>query len=419
MSGLSDHLHSGPTGPPVGSSGTEEKGFEGELEGLEVNKLWTRELGHQDGSLESPRDVTALLTSDQFSPPSPSALANGLHLQRSLGHNTCQRRQTETHTAAERLTYAETVRNMQTHIDPDTVSQTHVDNCAQMDMDAHMGSAGPEQPRTLTPETIRTTSPQTLPLALVNRPASTNQLAAPVLTAETDMHSTFCPVPIGPNPTPGPSPHPEAEKKYALRSSGRPRFPCHLRKSSRLRRSMEDGERRPGRDRGGEEEGDEASMDKIWSVKEKEVTEGKKEVHSPVEAVLPTALYPTDIALALTVPKPVPKAIPKPGPRLGSKPGPKSGPKPGPKSGPKPGPKSGPKPGPKPAPKSVHRPGPKSVQKRRQSSNSLPNRTAPHLPFPRASSMLALQTAAKKEQPNEVEVSSLNKCRRGRFVGVS
>ncbi|XP_066573676.1 transcription factor Gibbin [Amia ocellicauda] len=33
---------------------------------------------------------------------------------------------------------------------------------------------------------------------------------------------------------------PESERKYALRSSGRPRFPCHLRKSSRLRRVLED-----------------------------------------------------------------------------------------------------------------------------------------------------------------------------------
>ncbi|XP_066530833.1 transcription factor Gibbin [Hoplias malabaricus] len=32
----------------------------------------------------------------------------------------------------------------------------------------------------------------------------------------------------------------EAERKYTLRSSGRPRFPCHLRKSSRLRRATED-----------------------------------------------------------------------------------------------------------------------------------------------------------------------------------
>ncbi|XP_056336099.1 transcription factor Gibbin [Danio aesculapii] len=32
----------------------------------------------------------------------------------------------------------------------------------------------------------------------------------------------------------------EAERKYTLRSSGRPRFPCHLRKSSRLRRAPED-----------------------------------------------------------------------------------------------------------------------------------------------------------------------------------
>uniref|UniRef100_A0A8D0AN19 AT-hook DNA binding motif containing 1 n=1 Tax=Sander lucioperca TaxID=283035 RepID=A0A8D0AN19_SANLU len=178
-----------------------------------------------------------------------------------------------------------------------------MDNCGHMDINPHTGSVGPEHSRTLTPEAIHTTSPQPLSLALGNHPASSNQWAAPVLTAETDNPSTFCPVPIGPTPNTDSSPLPvEAEKKYALRSSGRPRFPCHLRKSSRLRRK-----------------------------------------HSSVEAVLPTAPCPTDIALALTVPKPAPKAIPKPGPRLGHKPGPKS--------------RS------RPTPKSVHKAAPKSVRK--------------------------------------------------------
>ncbi|KAL4629408.1 AT-hook DNA-binding motif-containing protein 1 [Arapaima gigas] len=53
----------------------------------------------------------------------------------------------------------------------------------------------------------------------------------------------------------------EGEKKYALRSSGRPRFPCRLRKSSRLRRIMDDEGRRE------EVEGDCVSeSEKSWRV---------------------------------------------------------------------------------------------------------------------------------------------------------
>uniref|UniRef100_A0A3B4X784 AT-hook DNA binding motif containing 1 n=1 Tax=Seriola lalandi dorsalis TaxID=1841481 RepID=A0A3B4X784_SERLL len=346
MSGLSDQLFSGQSGAPVGCGGdqAEEKGCVGGLEELERPELWTRELGFQAESQDPSNDGLAPVTSDHFPPSSPSALANGLHLQRRLGHNTCRRRQTETHTTAETHTFAETFRNMQTHIDPDVhaqaVSHAHMDNCGHMDINAHTGSVGPEHSRTLTPEAIHTTSPQPLSLALGNHPSSTNQLAAPILTPETDMPSTFCPVPIGPNTNPGSSPLPvEAEKKYALRSSGRPRFPCHLRKSSRLRRSIEDGEKRAVRERGGEEV-DEVIEEKIWRVKEEEVAVGEKEDHKPVEAVLPTAPCPTDVALALTVPKPVPKATPKPGPRLGHKPGPKSRSRPAPKSVQKAAPKS-------------------------------------------------------------------------------
>uniref|UniRef100_A0A665WLB4 AT hook, DNA binding motif, containing 1 n=1 Tax=Echeneis naucrates TaxID=173247 RepID=A0A665WLB4_ECHNA len=312
MSGLSDHLFSGQTGAPVGcgANQADEKRCVGGLEELEGPELWTRQLGFQAEAQDPSNDGLVPVTSDHFPPSSPSTLANGLHLQRRLGHNTCRRRQTETHPNPETHTFAETLRNMQTHIDPDVlaqdVSHAHMDNCGHIDINSHAGSVRPEHARTLTPEAMHTTSPQPLSLALSNHPASTNQLTAPVLTTETDMPSTFCPVPIGPNTNPATSPLPvEAEKKYALRSSGRPRFPCHLRKSSRLRR--------------------------------------KKDEHSLVETILPIAPCPTNIALALTVPKPIPKATLKPGPRLGHKPGPKS--------------RS------RPAPKSVHKAGPKSMRK--------------------------------------------------------
>lgn len=402
MSGLSDHLHSGQTGAPVSCGGTqaEEKAC---VEGLAGPELWTRELGLQEGSQDPSNDGLAPVTSDHFPSPSPSALANGLPLQRRLGHSSCRRRQTETHTTAETHTFAETVRNMQTHIDPDVhaqaVSHAHVDNCGLMDINTQTRSLGPEHARTLTPEAIHTTSPQPLSLTLGNRPASANQLAAPVLTAETEMPSTFCPVPIGPNRNTVPTPLPvEAEKKYALRSSGRPRFPCHLRKSSRLRRSIEEGEKRAGRDRGGEEE-DEVLEENIWRVKEEEVAVGEKEEHLSVEAVLPTAPCPTDIALSLTVPKPVPKTIPKPGPRLGHRPGPKS--------------RS------RPAPKSVHKAGPKSVMKKRQAAQSMAQRATPHLPIVNTSTIPAPLLTVKEEPVAELGTSPPNNRRRGRFVGVS
>ncbi|KAM9340694.1 transcription factor Gibbin [Symphorus nematophorus] len=406
MSGLSDHLHSGQTGAPVGCGGTqiEGKACVGGLEGLAGPELWTRELGLQEGPQDPSNDGLASVTSDHFASSSPSALANGLHLQRRLGHSSCRRRQTETETH----TFAETLRNMQTHIDPDVhaqaVSHSHMDNCGHMDINAHKGSVAPERSRTLTPEAIHTTSPQPLSLALGNHPASTNQLAAPVLTAETDMPSTFCPVPIGPNPNTGSSSLPvEAEKKYALRSSGRPRFPCHLRKSSRLRRSIEDVEKRAGRERGGEDEDEllEEKIEKIWRVKEEEVAVGGKEEPSSVEAaaVLPPPPCPTDIPLALTIPKPVPKAMPKPGPRLGHRPGPKS--------------RS------RPAPKSVHKAAPKSVMKKRQAAQAaIAQRATPHLPFPNTPTIPAPLLAVKEEPVAELGASPSNIRRRGRFVGV-
>ncbi|XP_041663897.1 AT-hook DNA-binding motif-containing protein 1 [Cheilinus undulatus] len=397
MSRLSDHLHSGQTGAPVCFSGTQAKetAFVGGLEGLAGPEVWTRELGPQEGSQDPFNDGLAPLTSDHFPSSSPAALANGLPLQRRLGLNTCRRRQLETHTTPEAHTFAETFRNMQTHIDPDVLSHEHLDNCGQMDINAQMISVRPECSRTLTPEAINTTSPQTLSLALGNHSASTNQVAAPVLSAETDMPSTFCPITIDQNPNTVSSALPvEAEKKYALRSSGRPRFPCHLRKSSRLRRSMEDGEKKVGKEK--EEEEDEVLEEKIWSVKEEEVAVGEKQENSSVEAVLPAAPCPTDIPLALTVPKPVPKAIPKPGPRLGHRPGPKSRSRPGPKS--------------------VHKAAPKSVMKRRQAAQSLANQLSAHLAFANTSSIPSPLLTVRGEPAGTLGVTPINN--KKRYVGV-
>ena len=398
MSGLSDHLHSGQTGAPVGCSGSQAEGKAcvGALEALAGPELWTRELGLQEGAQDPSKDGLALVTSDHFPSSSLSALANGLHLQKRLGHSSCRRRQTETHTTAEVHTFSQTFRPMQTHPDPDmhaqAVSHSQMDNCGHMDINANTGSVAPECSRTLTPEAIHTTTPQHLSLALGN------QMAASALTAETDMSSTFCPVPVGPNPNPGSSSLPvEAEKKYALRSSGRPRFPCHLRKSSRLRRGIDDSEKRAGRDRGGEED-DEVLEEKIWTVKEEEVAVGEKVEHLSVEAVLPMAPCPTEIALALTVPKPVQRAITKPGPRLGHRPGPKS--------------RS------RPALKSVHKAAPKSVMRKRQAAQSMTLRAAPQLSFANTSTIAAPLLTVKEEPVSDLGASSNNQ-RRGRFVGVS
>ncbi|XP_029370692.1 AT-hook DNA-binding motif-containing protein 1 [Echeneis naucrates] len=403
MSGLSDHLFSGQTGAPVGcgANQADEKRCVGGLEELEGPELWTRQLGFQAEAQDPSNDGLVPVTSDHFPPSSPSTLANGLHLQRRLGHNTCRRRQTETHPNPETHTFAETLRNMQTHIDPDVlaqdVSHAHMDNCGHIDINSHAGSVRPEHARTLTPEAMHTTSPQPLSLALSNHPASTNQLTAPVLTTETDMPSTFCPVPIGPNTNPATSPLPvEAEKKYALRSSGRPRFPCHLRKSSRLRRSIEDGETRSVKERGGG--GEEVLEEKIWRVKEEEVMVVEKDEHSLVETILPIAPCPTNIALALTVPKPIPKATLKPGPRLGHKPGPKS--------------RS------RPAPKSVHKAGPKSVMKQRQAAQAIHHRVTSHHTFANTSTIPASLLTVKEEPVADLAVCPPNNRRCGRFVGM-
>nr|XP_057903583.1 transcription factor Gibbin-like [Doryrhamphus excisus]XP_057903601.1 transcription factor Gibbin-like [Doryrhamphus excisus]XP_057903602.1 transcription factor Gibbin-like [Doryrhamphus excisus] len=267
---------------------------------------------------------------------------------------------------------------MQTRVDAQTLPRTALDSCGP----ARSGSAGA----------------QPLSLALGNHPASTDQVAVRTLAAEMDIPSNICPVPASLNQNTGATPLlVEAERKYALRSSGRSRFPCHVRKSSRLRRTLEDGERRADKERVDEEDV-KASEEKIWRVKEEkgEAVMPKQEQPS-VEAPPPAAVCPPDVPLALTVPKVVPKAAPKPAPRLGHRPGPKSRSRPGPKS--------------------VQKPGPKSVMRRRLAAaqQAVAHCGAAHLP---SAIVAASPPPHVKKEPVAVQILSPSGRRCGRFVGV-
>lgn len=401
MSGLSDHLHSGRAGAPVGCGGgsggaqAEGKAALGSLE-----ELWSRELELQEGPQDpGSRDGLALVTPDfisssSSSSSSPSALSNGLHLQRRPGHSSCRRRDSEGFPAS--------LGNMQTPPpEPDVRAQaiSHSQACAPVDFDAHAGCVAPEGSRTPAVEAVQTTCSSRLPsLALGNHTGPTSQAAAPAAittTSEVDMSSTFCPVPGDPNPGSA-SPPAEAEKKYALRSSGRPRFPCHLRKSSRLRRGADDGEKKTGQERVVEEEV-KVLEEKIWRFKEEAAVAAIVKVEPPLaEAPPQMAPCPTDITQShgSTPPKNLPKAVTKPGPRLGHRPGPKS--------------RS------RPALKPVHKAAPKSVLKRRQAAQAMTQ-----LSLANTTSISAPAATVKQEPVADLVVSSSNIRRRGRFVGVS
>ncbi|XP_077362773.1 transcription factor Gibbin [Festucalex cinctus] len=306
----------------------------------------------QTGRLAGPEPWTAGLLARHDPPPVTDdlALANGAHPQRRGGHRTCPPRRP--------ATGAEPTGSMQTHVDTLSRSRAALDSC---------GSLEAQQSRTLS-----TASPKSSSLALANHPIAAGRSLAP----ETDLAANVCSSPL----------IVEAERKYALRSSGRSRFPCHVRKSSRLRRIPEDSERRLEKERADEEAL--LRCEEIWSVKEEQAEEEAVTNKEPpsTEAVVPAV---SDVPLALTIPNPVPKAAPKPGPRLGHRPGPKS--------------RS------RPAPKSVQKPGPKSVMRRRQAAQAALQCGANHLPPPAVPLPLV-----KKE----VQIFSPNGRRCGRFVGV-
>uniref|UniRef100_A0A4W5NBC2 AT-hook DNA binding motif containing 1 n=1 Tax=Hucho hucho TaxID=62062 RepID=A0A4W5NBC2_9TELE len=305
MSRLSGRLRSGGGGR-VGCDGravVEEQG----CEGARVVFGGERAVGVQEEvTVEPSAEAGAQETLELLPSPSPPSLSNGLHLHRRPVLGTRRRRQTETHTRNDAPTHTpgQTVIGMQTHKDVQMQTpteacmdaNTHTGAHRHMDAHTHLDSAGPEQPRTDSSPETHTRSPQRQALLPVNPSACTNQQAAfspcspaPPHSVNRDMPPAICPVPIisstpldlskpsraiGPNP-PGlspigpacpdlstigpapvdPSPVPvEGERKYALRSSGRPRFPCQLRKSTRIRRCTEDGERRGERESEREEE---------------------------------------------------------------------------------------------------------------------------------------------------------------------
>uniref|UniRef100_A0A3B3ZRA0 DUF4683 domain-containing protein n=1 Tax=Periophthalmus magnuspinnatus TaxID=409849 RepID=A0A3B3ZRA0_9GOBI len=228
MSGLSDHLRSGRFVPPLGCGGPrlDERGFVG---GLQEPELWSRELGLQDLS----NNEVALVNPEHVAPSSPSALSNGLHRQGRLGLGACKQRHIDP--AVDHL-FTQTLINMQTH----------------MEVSSFMA-----------PEHSRTSSqPLSLTVHSGDLPSPNTRMAAPVPNTETD--STFCPN----ESTESSSAPVEGEKKYALRSSGRPRFPCHLRKSTRLRRSSDNIDKRIGQER--EADVSVATEEKMWTVKHEE-----------------------------------------------------------------------------------------------------------------------------------------------------
>lgn len=297
-------------------------------------------------------------------------------------------------------TYSETLRSMQTHVDQEVhtkaFSKPHMDKCEIMEINNYSDSIDSELSKTLTLEAMNTTSPQTLPLATGNHPAPTNPLEASARTVEFDTPSNFGAVPSCPNPvTVSPSLPVETEKKYALRSSGRPRFPLHLRKSSRLHRSIEDGGKGAGKDRGREEE--ETLEEKNWMVKEEEIPAGDKDKPSSVEAVLPAPTCHIVNPLTPTEPKPAPKPLLKPGPRLGHRPGPKSRCKP--------------------PLKYVHKAAPKSILKQRLAAQALRQSAASHLAFESAPSAPLL--TMKEEHDADLGVCPPSNSKKGRYVGVS
>ncbi|KAJ8378436.1 hypothetical protein AAFF_G00242510 [Aldrovandia affinis] len=202
-----------------------------------------------------------------FSSPS---LANGLRspedrLHRRPRIGARRRRQTEQLEQLGQLEQLEQPEQSEYPQQLEGLPQTRPDQ--QMQGQVNTDSSLADQPSTVPPEVL-TGAPR--PEAYST---STQSCAPPYYPStphnppERDLDAQACPVPRASPPTPAPIPNPilapspvpipvEGERKYALRSSGRPRFPCRLRKSSRLRRTMEDEEKGDGEEARDEE--------KIW-----------------------------------------------------------------------------------------------------------------------------------------------------------
>ncbi|XP_038827872.1 AT-hook DNA-binding motif-containing protein 1-like [Salvelinus namaycush] len=333
--------------------------------------------------------------------------------------------------------------DLQMHTPADT--HTHLAANTHMDAHTHSDSAGPEQPRTVSSPETHTRSPQRQVLLPVTHPACINQQVAsspcsppPPPSANRDRPPAISPAQIGPTPldlskpsraigpnptgpsligpsgsdpsTIGPAPvdpspvSVEGERKYALRSSGRPRFPCQLRKSSRIRRSTEEGERRGVRESEREEE-----MAEEEEEEEKERVSVHVKVERPtVEECLPATSKPADSAVPVA-PHPSPHPSTRPSPRPTPHPTSHSAPRPAPK------PRTSTKPQPRPStnakPKAQPRPSIKASPK------SSPRPANNHRPAtnlsPCPSTNTVPQPTVKKEVPDDLVPKQ-----KRRFVGV-
>lgn len=274
---------------------------------------------------------------------SPPSLANGLRNHDDQFQRRARRRrqmdhveQIHTHEQVhiQQHTHTQMQANQQTNLLEQNPrighSNTHIQSHTNIQMDAHMqadadvpmhkhthteadrntdsssslleqdSSLVPED-LSITPRTEKYTSPAHSAYPLQTSQPSQNYSAlqhstASTCKAETEQTTTTCkPVDHLANPDVCHSPSAshslvttpiEAERKYTLRSSGRPRFPCHLRKSSRLRRASEDNVKREGQLKEVEEDVN------IWRG------EGirPKEVHPPEAAATASSVQPLPVA---------------------------------------------------------------------------------------------------------------------------
>ncbi|XP_030645357.1 AT-hook DNA-binding motif-containing protein 1 [Chanos chanos] len=215
-----------------------------------------------------------------------------------------QNTQTHTHQQSDMLTQTNAcLQTSHTHGPADPHLQierntlTHAHSHAQMNLDIHMDSSSSimEENISLLPQDLskrpqnETHTPHIQPVL----PPTSEIKRSPTTAAHNqETHKSITPPHLEPDHTTIPDTcHPpntghtpistpiEAERKYTLRSSGRPRFPCRLRKSSRLRRAAEETEVKRG-----EELKDEEEEARRWKGEEVRMRE-----EHPAEVGMPTA----------------------------------------------------------------------------------------------------------------------------------
>lgn len=192
---------------------------------------------------------------------SPSSLANGLrnhddqfqrrakrrrqldHVEQIHMHGPHQPIHQQTHSPEQQNSKPE---NSNTHLQ----SQTHIQIDAQMSTGQNVlthNHKNAKMDKSLIMAEDLSLVPEDLSITSKNETYTSPVISAhPMHTSELSQNSSINPLrspevfhSCDANNNPD-NPSIEAERKYTLRSSGRPRFPCHLRKSSRLRRTAED-----------------------------------------------------------------------------------------------------------------------------------------------------------------------------------